>query len=175
MLLQRYKKEMFRPKCNPNFQSVHCVARLEQDISEVLPYLNTELGGGDYIASPPSLRLRIHGKLITLHATEIFMNALKDEEEADKILDWLRKEINEAWDKRGEIQPTFDAAPMPRWIEILKLLPKTNCRKCGEPTCTVFALKAAEGIKGAVDCPDLTGDNKIGLEQYLGRFNLEDQ
>ena len=86
MLLQKYTKEMFRPKCNPNFESVHCVARLEQDISEALPYLNTALGGGDYVKSPPALTLKVHGKLISLRAREIFVNALTDEAEADRIL-----------------------------------------------------------------------------------------
>jgi len=175
MFLTGYTTEMFRPKCNPSFQSVHCVAHLEQDISEVLPYLNTALGGGDYAKSPPTLTLRIHGKLITLHAREIFVNALKDEAEADKILGWLKKEINEAWEKRAEIEPSFEAPPAPQMMEILKLLPKTNCRKCGEPTCTVFALRAAEGIKGTEDCTDLTSENRLMLERYLGRFDLEMQ
>ncbi len=173
MLLQGFTKELFRPKCNPNFESVHCVARLEQDISEALPYLNTALGGADYVESPPALTLRIHGKLITLHAREIFINALKDDAEAEKILQWLKKEINEAWDKREEINPTFDAAPTPQWLEILKLLPKTNCGKCDEPTCTVFALKAVQGIKGPEDCPDLDEGNMAGLRDYLGRFHFE--
>ena len=58
MLLEGYKMEMFRPKCNPNFQSVHCVAGLRtQDISEVLPYLNAALGGDNYVESPASLTL----------------------------------------------------------------------------------------------------------------------
>jgi ArsR family metal-binding transcriptional regulator len=173
MLLQGYTKEMFRPKCNPSFQSVHCVARLEQDISEVLPYLNTALGGADYIKSPPALTLRIYGKLITIHSREIFINALKDEAEADKILEWLKKEINESWERREEIEPTFDAPPAPQWLEILKLLPKTNCRECGEPTCTVFALQAAQGLKGPDDCPKLGGDNKAKLGQYLSRFHFD--
>ncbi len=175
MLLQGFKKEMFRPKCNPNFESVHCVAHLDQDISEVLPFLNTELAGGDYIRSPASLTLRVHGKLITLHAREIYVNALNDEEEAEKILGWLKKEINEAWEKRGEIEPSFEAPPEPQMMEILKLLPKTNCRKCGEPTCTVFALRAAEGIKGPEDCPDLKGEKKDALDEYLRRFDFERQ
>ena len=173
MLLEGYKKEMFLPKCNPSFQSVHCVAHLEQDISEVLPYLNTELGGGDYIQSPPSLTLRIHGKLITLHAREIYVNALNDEEEAEKILKWLKKEINEAWEKRGEIEPSFEAPAIPQMMEILRLLPKTNCKKCGEPTCTVFALRAAEGIKGPEDCPELKSENRAKLELYLSQFHFE--
>jgi ArsR family metal-binding transcriptional regulator len=174
MLLQRYTKEMFRPKCNPNFQSVHCVAHLEQDISEALPYVNTTLGGGDYVKDPPTLTLRIHGKLISLHAREIFVNALDDEAAADKILQWLKKEINEAWDNRDRIEPTFDAPPAPQWLEILKLLPKTNCRKCGEPTCTVFALKAAQGIKGVEDCPELEGEKKGKLTKYLSQFLFDE-
>jgi ArsR family metal-binding transcriptional regulator len=175
MLLQGFKKELFRPKCNPNFQSVHCVAHLDQDISGVLPYLNTEIGGGDYVPFPPALTLRVHGKLITLHGREIFVNALRDEAEADAILEWLQKEINAAWEKRSEIQPTFEAPPMPQWLEVLKLLPKTNCRKCGEPTCTVFSLKAVQGVKGPEDCPALEGENKEKLVEYLGSYQLDMQ
>jgi len=173
MLLQGFKRELFRPKCNPSFQSLHCVAHLDQDISDVLPYLNTALGGADYMKSPPALTLRMHGKLITLHPREIFINALKDDEEADKILAWLKKEINEAWDNRGEIEPTFEAPPAPQWLEILKLLPKTNCGKCGEPTCTVFALKAVQGVKGPEDCPELKEEKRVKLEDYLSRFQFE--
>jgi ArsR family metal-binding transcriptional regulator len=175
MLLEGYKKEMFLPKCNPSFQSVHCVAHLDEDISQVLPYLNTALGGGDYVKSPPSLTLRVHGKLITLHAREIFVNALNDEEEAEKILRWLKKEINEAWEKRADIEPSYDKPPLPQMMEILKLLPKTNCRKCKEPTCTVFALRAAEGIKDPEDCPELSDEKRAKLQEYLNRFHFEVQ
>ena len=45
MLLKGYTKEIFRPECNPSFQSVHCMAHLEQDITGVLPYLNVAMGG----------------------------------------------------------------------------------------------------------------------------------
>jgi ArsR family metal-binding transcriptional regulator len=175
MLLNNYTKEMFLPKCNPSFQSVHCVAHLDKDISEVLPYLNTVLEGSDYVRLPPSLTLRIHGKLITLHSREIYVNALRDEAEAEAILEWLKKEINDAWDKRGGIEPTYEPPPVPQMLEILKLLPKTNCRKCGQPTCTVFALRAAEGIKGPEDCPELKEDKRAMLEEYLSRFHFQVQ
>ena len=45
MLLKSYRKEIFRPECNPGFKSVHCIAHLDQNISAVLPYLNAVLGG----------------------------------------------------------------------------------------------------------------------------------
>jgi len=173
MLLNAYTKEFFRPKCNPSFQSVHCVAHLGDDIAEVLPFLNTTLGGGDYVKSPPSLRLRVHGRLIALHAREIFINALNDEVEADRILEWLKKEINEAWEKRADITPTLEASPAPQMIHILRLLPKTNCQKCNEPTCMVFALRAVEGVKGPDDCPAIDPEGKSRLQEYLGRFHFD--
>ena len=58
MLLQSYRKEMFRPECNPGFESLHCFAHLEQDVGEVLPYLNAELGGFEYVEEPPSVTFR---------------------------------------------------------------------------------------------------------------------
>lgn len=173
MLLSGYTKELFRPKCNPNFQSVHCVAHLNENVGDALPYLNTVLGGSDYVQEPPALTLRVYGKLITLHAREIFINALKDDTEADKILSWLFKEINETWEKRGEIEPTFVPAPVPRMIEILKLLPKTNCGQCAEPTCMVFALQVIEGAKAPEDCPALDDEHSAKIREYLSAFTLE--
>ncbi|MGB9617460.1 MAG: (Fe-S)-binding protein [Desulfomonilaceae bacterium] len=173
MLLQNYRKEMFRPKCNPSFQSVHCVAHLDQDISEVLPYLNTALGGDSYTKDPPALTLRVHGKLISLHGKDIFINALSDDEEADKILSWLKKEINETWEKRSEIEPTFSTPETPKMIEILKLLPKTNCGKCNEPTCMVFAVQAAQGLKTPDDCPEMDDEHRTKLNDYLSRFHFD--
>ncbi len=45
MLLSGYTKNIFRTQCNASFESVHCVARLNEDVGEALPYLNAMLGG----------------------------------------------------------------------------------------------------------------------------------
>jgi ArsR family metal-binding transcriptional regulator len=170
VLLKGYRKEIFRPECNPQFQSLHCIAHLDEDITEVLPYLNSVLGGHQYLKEPPSLTLKIHGKLITLHPQKIAVNALKDEGEVDKILQWLKEEINETWQKRDTIVPSFETPAQPRIFDILKLLPKTNCRKCNQPTCTVFASLVAQGVKGPEDCPPLAGEDKETLHKYLEQF-----
>jgi len=85
MLLKSYSKEIFRPKCNPGFESLHCIAHLDQDISEVLPYLNTILGGFEYLKDPPAVIFRPQGKFITVHGCKIAINALRDADEADRI------------------------------------------------------------------------------------------
>ena len=57
------------------------------------------------LKDPPSVTFRTQGKLITVHKQKIAINALKDEKEARKIVEWLMREINEAWQKRDEIEP----------------------------------------------------------------------
>jgi len=173
VLLKGYRKEIFRPECNPQFQSLHCIAHLKEDITEVLPYLNTVLGGHQYLKEPPSLTLKIHGKLITLHPREIAVNALKDEGEADKILKWLKLEINKAWKERHAIVPSFEPPPRPRIFDILKLLPRTNCGECKQPTCTVFASLVAQGVKGPENCPPLDDEKNKELQKYLEQFVFE--
>ena len=173
MILKSYTKKIFRAECNPHFESLHCLARLDQDVSEVLPYLNAVLGGFEYLKDPPAVIFRSRGRLITVHGREIAINALREEDEADKILEWLRREINQAWENRAEIVPSTDGAPKPLVFEILRLLPRTNCRECGEPTCMVFAARAAEGVRGAADCPALTEEHRKRLEDYLGQFKFD--
>lgn len=173
MLLKSYKLEIFNPECRPGAMAVHCFAQLDQDVSEALPYVNAVLGGHTYSKDPPSVGFKIHGKLITIHSKKIAVNALKDEEEATKIIEWLKREINTAWEKRNEIEPLYEAAPKPQIFEILKLLPKTNCKECGQPTCMVFASQVAEGAKGPEDCPPLVDANKERLSIYLGQFRFD--
>ncbi len=173
MLLQTYRKEIFRSKCQSTVESLHCFGHLDQDVGEALPYLNAVLGGFEYTRDPPSVTFKAHGKLITVHPRKIAINALRDEQEADKILEWLKGEINEAWERRPEIEPCFEGRPRPRIIEVLKLLPKTNCRECGEATCMVFATRVVEGVKGADDCPPLAPQNQERLRNYMAGFRLD--
>lgn len=167
MILSGYRLEIFNNECMPGAMSVQCFAHLDQDVSPALPYLNAELGGFEYVKDPPSVTFRVHGKLMTVHSRKIAVNALRDETEARKIVEWLRREINDAWKRRNEITPRYEGMPRPQVIEILKRLPKTNCRECGEPTCMVFAARVAEGIKTGENCPLLTEAGRQALEDYL--------
>jgi len=49
-------------------------------------------------------------------------------------------------------------------LEIYKLLPKTNCKKCGFPTCLAFAMALAQKKTSLDKCPDVTEEAKKALE-----------
>ena len=170
MLVEEYRKEFCLPP-NPKAQHLRCYAHLDGDITEVLPYLNTVLGGYQYYKDPPMLTLKYQAKLITLYPKMIGINMVKDEAEADNILEWLKQEINETWKSRAEISPSFERAPKPRILDILRLLPKSNCRECGQLTCLVFATQVSVGVKGPEDCPLLDMQTKRKLQELLNLYN----
>jgi len=82
-------------------------------------------------------------------------------------------------------------------LEIFKLLPKTNCKKCGMPTCLAFAMQLAQKRAKLEDCPDVseeakqalaaaaappmrkvtfgTGDNQVSLGQETVIFRHEEK
>ena len=49
-------------------------------------------------------------------------------------------------------------------IQIFKLLPKTNCKECGDPTCLAFAMKLAAGKVELSLCPYVSEEAKAELE-----------
>jgi hypothetical protein len=77
-------------------------------------------------------------------------------------------------------------------VEILKLLDKSNCRKCNEATCLAFAAKVARGQRALNECPSIGedviqrfedeprnrkspgGDAEEGLNQLKGRLGTID-
>jgi acetyl-CoA decarbonylase/synthase complex subunit gamma len=50
-------------------------------------------------------------------------------------------------------------------IQIFKLLPKTNCGKCGVPTCLAFAMKIANKQAELSACPDVSDDAQSTLAE----------
>src|SRR5512136_3079969 len=50
-------------------------------------------------------------------------------------------------------------------IEIFKLLPKTNCGRCGVPTCLAFAMSLAAGKAELTKCPSVSEEAKAKLSE----------
>jgi acetyl-CoA decarbonylase/synthase, CODH/ACS complex subunit gamma len=48
-------------------------------------------------------------------------------------------------------------------LEVYKLLPKTNCKECGFPTCLAFAMKLAAKQADLSACPHVSADAKAKL------------
>ncbi|TET37918.1 MAG: acetyl-CoA decarbonylase/synthase complex subunit gamma [Planctomycetota bacterium] len=50
-------------------------------------------------------------------------------------------------------------------LEIFKLLPKTNCKDCGKPTCLAFAMALAQKKASLDECPEVSDEAKTALSE----------
>ena len=50
-------------------------------------------------------------------------------------------------------------------IQIYKLLPQTNCKECGFPTCLAFAMKLAAKQVELSSCPYVSDESKAKLAE----------
>ena len=158
----------------PAAQSVNCIARLDQDVGCAIPYLNAVLEGDQFTPDPPSITFQTEGKLISVQEGMITVNAVQDEAQGRKIIEWIKREINDVWENRANIAPRCTKTECPPLLEILKRLPRTSCRQCGAPTCMVFATWVVQGAKDETHCPELEREEKRRLHAYLARFTMDD-
>jgi ArsR family metal-binding transcriptional regulator len=127
--------------CLADPEKIRVIAEISDEIHEVFPHLNATLKGCIYNHAANTLTIKKDQKLITLHAFHITLAKVEDEKEAEDILKWLKDLINETYEKREQIEPNYAMAAELRALDIFKLLPGTNCKKCGEPSCLAFAVK----------------------------------
>ncbi len=141
MLLRDYQLRIVLPECNFSAEKVNAIVRLSEDISEVLPYLNRTLKGLHYIDQSKILTVKMEGHLVTFRPKEIAITKLEDEKEAREVMEKLKRMINETYENRNQIEPDYTSAKELKSADVIKLLPNTNCKECGERSCFAFAYK----------------------------------
>lgn len=155
MLIEGYDLEVYTPPCEPGAERYAAVARLTTDISDVLPYLNATLRGAQYHPAAKALIWKKGGHTVAFHSYQIATSNVEDRQAATKEIESLVALVNRTWLRRAEITPDHETHNRPAPTTVYKLLPQTNCRACGEPTCFTFALKLVASQKRISDCPPL--------------------
>ncbi len=176
MLLDRIENfEIFRPKMDSAKETLHAIATFAVDISPALPYLNAELGGWDYDQTNQVLLLKLSdGKWITLHPQKIAIRGARDLEEGHALLAWIKGQINDIYQRWDQIAPRYVSQAGLKIMEILKLLPMTNCKLCGYAACMAFAAALREGEISLKACQPLWEEKyevkREKLESYLQSY-----
>jgi ArsR family metal-binding transcriptional regulator len=167
--------DIFRPKMDASKEVLHGIATFTADISPAFPYVNAELGGWDYDQTNQVLLLKLSdGKWITLHSQKIAIRGIRDLEEAQALLTWIQTQINDIYEQRETIAPRYVSQAGLKVMEILKLLPMTNCKACGYSTCMAYAAALREGEIRLEDCPPLWEEKfrekQVKLQVYLESY-----
>ncbi len=171
MLLRDYTLRLVLSDCCPSSQEVNALVDLSEDISEVLPYLNTVLKGLQYDQNEKILTVKREGRLITFRPRQIAIAKLEDENEARSVIEELKEIVNETYANRDYIKAICHTRSMPQPLDIYKLLPGNNCKECGELTCLAFALNLVNEKVKLMQCPILFKKefeaNRSKLEEFL--------
>jgi ArsR family metal-binding transcriptional regulator len=109
-----------------------------------------------------------------LQAMEIAIRGARDIEESHALLKWIQEQINDIYERRDKIEPRYTGQAGLKVMEILKLLPMTNCKACGYATCMAYAAALREGEIRPEDCPSLWEEKyqekREKLKAYLAIF-----
>jgi ArsR family metal-binding transcriptional regulator len=155
MLIGNYDIELFTPPCSPGSPKFAAIARFAADISEVLPYLNATLPGAVYSGAAPALTWKDGTRHTTFRPHEIAASDLEDRAQAAEVVDALVRRVNETWERRDAIEPDHTMRRRLTPLEVFKLLPRTDCRECGQASCYQFAVRMAAGQALPDGCPPL--------------------
>lgn len=131
------------------------IGQPSRTLDDVLPYLAMLPGVLAWNPEMCTLTFRRRPGFMTLYPGKVYMTQIKDAEEGIGLLKALTDAINATWEHRNELVAASGARRAPRLMDIWSLLPKMNCKQCGEPTCYAFAIRLTTAQKELSDCPPL--------------------
>lgn len=156
--------------CLADPEKIRFIAYIEKDISSTFPYLNAILKGAIYNHAGLTLTLKMEGRLISLHPRMIAAGKVIDEQDALGVIEWIKEKINYCQANKDSIEPSYERRQSLTALDIFKLLPGTNCRKCGLLTCLAFAVELAEERVTIMKCQDLFFADFAGKRKELFRL-----
>lgn len=147
-----YELHLEAPACEPGAEYWNATARFQDDISAVFPYLNAQWADAVYSPAARQLTARVEGHAVALKPREITIGNVPDRDTATLLMERTVAAINRIWMDREHLTPRHTPRKRLVAMEIYRLLPQTNCKRCGQPSCFAFASKITVGEVAAEVC-----------------------
>jgi len=155
-LIEDYRIQLVEPACAPGSARWGVLVNLPSDISAVFPYLNAVIDNAWYDHQNQILILREPSQAYAFRPNEIRIARTDDPVQAQQITTELIEKVNRVWQERDNVTPRFTERTLPAVMDIFKLLPGTNCKQCGYPTCLAYAADLRQGAVQLEQCPPLS-------------------
>ncbi|MGD6934101.1 MAG: (Fe-S)-binding protein [Candidatus Bathyarchaeia archaeon] len=167
--------------CAVEADGIRFLAQADRPVTEVLQVLFLVFPNATYSEKIGFLSYKTQERIVSIFPNgKISMTHVKDKETAIKLVEELRKTLNRAsiYLKTHGL-PGNELAEQKKALTAKKLydvLPKTNCKKCGEQSCFAFATKLLIAEKRPEDCKPLSTEQKtetrLQLEKMLSPIKL---
>lgn len=141
--------------CLAEPEKIRFIASIDEDISEILPYLNRLIPGAIYNHNAKTLTIMKEGRIITVYPSKAAGGKIIDEKDANEILRWLQEKIVYCKENKINIVPDYKRRDRLQPIYVYKYLPDKNCKKCEENSCLAFAVKLTNEEKSILSCKEI--------------------
>ena len=146
--------------CIADRRKTRVIADFSDDISPVFPYLNRIIPSLLYNPGANSITIRREWRILTFYPRVAMMAKMDGPEDARAQLTWFQELCNETWRNRERIEPCYERRKLLGPLDAYLLLPRLNCKECGEATCMAFAFGLLLGGHNLSECP------RLGEEAY---------
>lgn len=133
------------------------IAEFSDDISPVFPYLNAIIPHLMYNPGANTVTIKREWRILTFYPHVAVMAKVDGAEDAAAQLTWFKDLCNDTW-RREEITPCYERRKLLGPLDVYQLLPRLNCKACGEATCMAFAFELLLGGHQLAECPRLQED-----------------
>lgn len=140
-------------ECIADPTKIRAVASFSNPVDDVFPYLNAVLKNIAYAPGAKTITMKKAHRLIAIYPHMVTIAKADDEEDAKATLRWLQDLINDTWERRESIMPSYEVHQVLRPLDVYSLLPKKNCKLCGEATCFAFGINLLQGSRTPEQCP----------------------
>jgi ArsR family metal-binding transcriptional regulator len=171
-LITDYRFELVEDHHSPGSGRYGVRVILPADISASFPYLNAVLDDTIYDRENSILIGTNNRWRYAFRPHEIQVGMVVDSSEAPPIVNEVVELVNRVWEESENITPSLRERKLPTVYDIYKLLPGTNCKECGYPTCLACAADIRNGVVPLDRCPLLSKPEYTkNREQILTLFS----
>ena len=141
------------------------VGKPSRPLDQVLPYLATLPGVISWNPQALTLTFRRQPGFLTLSPDWVHIIRVTDMQEGLELLVALKDAINAVWEKREELVALTTSRRAPHHLDIWGLLPRTNCKQCGEASCLAFAVALIQGNRTLDECLSLLTEAHFAVQR----------
>jgi ArsR family metal-binding transcriptional regulator len=152
VFLEKCTITQFLP-CVADSTKIRVIASFSDHVDDVFPYLNAVLKNIAYVPGAKTITMKKDYRLITIYPHMVTIAKADDEVDAKATLQWLQDLINNTWERRESITPSYEVHQLLHPLDVYSLLPKKNCKLCEEMTCLAFAMRLLQGARTLDQCP----------------------
>jgi ArsR family metal-binding transcriptional regulator len=108
-----------------------------------------------YNPAANTITLKRGARILTFYPHLAMLAKVDGAADAAEQLRWFQELCNDAWRRRTEITPNYQRKKLLGPLDVYRLLPRLNCKACGEATCMAFAFGLLFEEHRLEECPQL--------------------